>query len=322
MADLIRRAAGVLTNGLFAVECCCGQNFKGGYMSLLTVPNSWGFRVDNYGTNLNAPGTTISAGVSNAEGTFVKLVSGSAITEDCYALQLLLHSGTATGVNTERLFDLRYLPGDSGDSGVAADVASAAAFIENIACGAATPLYTLGGLNFYFPVKVPKSASVWGRQQISDGTNRAIVAALKLYGQPSRPEAVWAGSGVETVGTAANSQGVVVTPGDAAYGSYVSLGTTTKACHFWQFSLQLSSATFDGEQLLVDVAYGDETNKVPILTKQPCSASDTAERLCKFMWFGDGYQSVPAGATIYMRAWCSNAPNADGTYNGFAHGVY
>lgn len=281
----------------------------------LFVPrgNRWGFRVSNFGTNpTNPPGTSITPGASDAEGSYTSLIAAGNVTEDIWGIYVQVLNGFTSTAIKSHLLDIGYDP--AGGS-------SYTTLISNIVCGAASGGASLAaqGHTFYFPIKIPSGSTIAGRVQGSNGTAGSVVIAIKAYGKPSEPAMVPCGSYAETVGTISGSQGVSFTPGNATDGTWASLGTTSKDLWWWNVAYQVSNGTITNENCYIDIGWGDGSNKHVIATKlhsggttETCGEASSPHIL-------EGYALVPAGNTMYIRGRCSNAP--DSGYNGVAVGI-
>lgn len=277
--------------------------------------SSYGFTYDNWGANPSLTlGTSVTPGATNAEGSYTQIATGANISRDCYWVEFLIVAGSTSTAQKDHLLDI----GVDNAGGT-----SYTTVISNIVCGASAPNNAgSGGLRFVFPLFIKSGSSVAVRIQGNNGTAGTVRVAAKFFGDPSNPEAVPIGCFAETIGTITNSGGVSFTPGNAADGSWVSLGTTTSALWWWQLCVQLSSAAMTGNLITyVDLAFGDATNKVIIQREMfvqtslesvgPCVVSNLA--------FPAGYRPVPGGSTIYVRGRCSAAP--DSGWNAVAVGI-
>lgn len=267
--------------------------------------------VDNWGTNPSVtPGTSIVPGTSNAEGSWTQILSATSF--PIYGFHLNINTGATNGAAKNHLMDIGVDP---------AGGTSYSAVISNIVCGLTSGLTGVGVREFYFPLFIPQGSTVAARVQGSEATAGTIRACIKAYGARGAPEAFRTGYFCETIGTVTNSGGTSFTPGNAADGSWTSLGTTSTALWWWQLSYQLSSAGTTAEYTYIDLAYGDASNK-HLITRMMHTAT-TGEAigivLGSHMTFADAYKPVPAGATIYVRGRCNNAP--DSGYNALAHGI-
>lgn len=269
-----------------------------------------GWFVDNWGTDPSAtPGTSVTPGASNAEGSWTQLLT--ALTNEAAALHVTVGNGATAGASKPHLLDIGIDP---------AGGTSYTALISNIICG--NTHATIGQRKmFYFPIRVPAGATVAARIQGANATAGTVSVAIRAYGFPSAPHTIPVGSFSETIGTITNSNGVSFTPGNAADGSWTSLGTTTNPLWWWQVAYQIDNATQTAEYTYIDLAYGDGSNKHIIQRVLHAGSANEAHGLMidpSLSWFG-GYSPVPAGATLYVRGRTNNAP--DTGYNAVAVGI-
>jgi hypothetical protein len=283
---------------------------------MLYTPNlaSHFLRYDNWGTNPSAtPGTSVTSGNSNAEGTYTQIASSANIAQDVYGMEIRVSDNSGTGAQNH-LMDIGVDP---------AGGTSYSAIISNIVCGGAPAITAapFGGHHFTFPMFIKAGSSVAVRIQGSNATAGTLRVSAVFYMYPSRPEAFPVGSFSETIGTITDSSGTSVTPGNAADGSWASLGTTTNPLWWWQIAHQVNNATVTAEYTFIDLAYGDGSNKHIIM--RDMHAGTTAEKVGRAFAsnnnFFECYAPVPAGATIYARMKCNNAP--DTGYNMVAIGI-
>lgn len=275
-------------------------------------PN-WAWTYDNYGTNPSGSvGTSVVPGATNAEGSWTQIASSANIAQEVAAFSLRVHSGATATAQKDHLLDIGVDPA-GGTSYTAA--------ISNIVCGSSGTGGAMPAHAFLFPLRIPSGASVAARIQGNNGTAGTVRVAAKFFGQGRYPLAWRQGAFSETIGTITNSQGVSFTPGNAADGTWASLGTTTNPMWWWQLAYQLSNATITAEYTYIDLAYGDATNKHIIQRRMHCG--DTSERIGDFFSAGLNMQAsfcaVPAGSTLYVRGRCSDAP--DTGYNAVAIGI-
>ncbi len=281
----------------------------------LGVPglSRYSFTFDNFGSQPQQnPGTSVTPGASNAEGSWTQVASSSNIAQDVYGLFLLVTGGATGGAQRSHLLDV----GVDSAGGT-----SYVSVIDNIVCGTSGGVAGNCGHPFFFPLFIKAGSSVAVRAQGDNATAGSLFVAVKFFGQPSNPAAVPVGSFSETIGTITNSGGVSFTPGNATAGSWVSLGTTAKAMWWWQLAYQVSNATITAEHCYIDLAFGDATNKQIILRRQhsgnPSEQIGSVTQDMLTPW--GAYCPVPAGAEIWVRGHCNNAP--DSGYNAVAIGV-
>lgn len=272
------------------------------------------FTYDNWGANPSAtPGLSVTPGASNVEGTYASVATGSNIAQDCYGFSVRVSDGfLATGAKNH-LLDIGVDP--SGGT-------SYTTVIANIVCGdSAAFTASGGGHNFFFPLFIKAGSQVAVRIQGSNATAGTVRVAMKFYGFNSRQERFPVGMFSETIGTITNSSGVSVTPGNAADGTWTSLGTTTNPLWWWQIGYQIDNGTITAEYTYIELAYGDGSNKVPIMREMHGGATseNIGTAFKSNLNFFECYCPVPAGSTIYARMRCNNAP--DTGYNMVAIGI-
>jgi hypothetical protein len=285
---------------------------------MLYTPNlsSHFWTYDNWGANPGAtPGTSVTPGTSNAEGSWTQVASSANIAQNVYGFLLRVSDNAVATPTTGKNFLL--------DVGVdPAGGTSYTAVISNIVCGSAAPITSIGGgFHFTFPLFIKAGSSVAVRIQGSHGTATASRVGVKFYGYPSRPDTFPTGTFSETIGTITNSNGVSFTPGNAADGSWVSLGTTTNPLWWWQLAYQVDNGTITAEYTYIDLAYGDGSNKHIIMRDMHggTTSEQTGTIYKANLNFFECYAPVPAGSTMYIRGRCLNAP--DTGYNAVAIGI-
>jgi hypothetical protein len=272
--------------------------------------SAYGFAVDNWGATPSAtPGTSITANATpNAEGSWTEILADLA--QDCYWIELYVHTSSGTG-DRQILLDIGADP---------AGGTSYSAIISNIVVGNVGAVTTTGGgQRFLFPYYLKATTAVAARIQCSQASITMRVA-IRVIGQPSNSACVPVGQFSETIGTITNSQGVGFTPGNAADGSWQSLGTTAKAMWWWQLAFSVANGTITAEYTHVELAYGDVTNKRLII--KATHGGTTGETIGDLMMGNRSFSCfcpVPAGATLYVRGRCNNAP--DTGYNAVAVGI-
>lgn len=268
---------------------------------------------DNYGTNPSAtPGTSVTPGATNAEGTYTQIASSANIAQDVCWMSLIVSSGATATASKPHLIDIGVDP---------AGGTSYTAFISNLVVGGSGTIIAMPGHHFLIPICIKAGSSVAVRIQGGNGTAGTVRVTAKFYGYNARPEALPLGTFSETIGTITNSLGTSFTPGNAADGSWTSLGTTTNPMWWWLLGYQIDNATVTAEYTYIDLAFGDGTNKHII--KRMMHGGDTSERIGDFLMsnvnMAECFCPVPAGATIYVRGRCLNAP--DTGYNAVAVGI-
>jgi hypothetical protein len=268
---------------------------------------------DNYGTNPSGTyGTSVTPGASGAEGSWTQVASAANVAQDVYGMLVRVYLGSTSGAIKNHLMDIGVDP---------AGGTSYTAVISDIVCGESGTVAVTLGHRYFFPLFIKAGSSIAVRIQGSAATAGTVRVPVRLYGYRSRPEFMPVGSFSETIGTIASTQGVAFTPGNAADGSWVSLGTTAKPLWWWQLAYQMNNGVITAEYTYIDLAWGDASNK-HIITRQVHGGLTTESlgdlqgaNLCMF----EAYQPVPAGATLYVRGRADSAP--DTGYNAVAIGI-
>lgn len=275
--------------------------------------SSFSFSYDNWGANPSAtPGTSIVPGASNVEGSWTQVASGSNIAQDVFGFYLQIIAGATSATQKSHLFDIGVDP---------AGGTSYVPIISNLVAGCSPALTAAGAREFFFPFFIKAGSSVAIRVQGVAATAGTVRAAIRFYGKPSLPWAVPVGTFSETIGTITNSSGVSFTPGNAADGSWVDLGATTRNLWWWQLGYQIDNATITAEYTYIELAFGDATNKHSMFkVMHGGTTAETCGLACQtnLLAFA-AYNPVAAGQHIYVRGRCNNAP--DTGYNAVAVGI-
>ena len=256
----------------------------------------------------STPGISWTPGGSDADGGWQTLTS-VATTQDIYALHFRFHSAAGAGADSSETFDFGVDPsGGTSPTAVISDVQSGG-------CGATT---AAGTSEFFFWIYIPAGSKFFIRGASTLASPAARSVAVRGYGQPSRPELVPRGTFSETFGSSGSS-GTSITPGNAADGSWVSLGTTVNEMWWWQCRAIVANATRTAEYTYIEFAYGDGSNKVTITKHMILGTTSEVTAMTNNVAMIEGFKHVPAGSTIYVRARCNNAP--DTGYEAMAVGI-
>jgi hypothetical protein len=273
------------------------------------IPNRFGWKYTNNNNPGTSPGTAVTPGATNAEGSWTAIASSANIANDVYGILLWVCGGATTANAKNHLLDIGVDP---------AGGTSYTERIANIVCGQSAAAVA-GGRYFYFPLAIKAGSSVAARIQGSNGTAGTVRVVATFFGKPSKPELVRSGQYAETVGSITNSNGVSFTPGNSnAEGTWVSLGTTAKDLWWWQLCVQIDNGTTTSLGYHIDLAYGDGSNKHMIIENLWLGLAGTAEATASPLPF-EGACFVPAGSTIYVRGTCSGT--AATGFNAVAVGI-
>lgn len=272
----------------------------------------YAFTYDNWGANpTSQPGTSVTPGASNAEGSWTQVASSANIAQDCYWIYLRISDNATSNQSKPQRLDIGVDP---------AGGTSYTAVVSDLVMGMASSA-TVGYRTFCFPLFIKAGSSVAVRIQGANATAGTVRVGVKFYGQPTRPENAPVGTIAQTFGSITNSDGTSFTPGNAADGAWVSLGTANTPLWWWQLGVQINNGTQSTHYTYVDLAVGDSTNK--LLIKRHMFASTTGEVNIDIFGanttFMDCYWPVPAGAELWVRGRNSAAPVTG--YNATAIGI-
>lgn len=273
--------------------------------------NSFLWKFSNYTVPSATPGTSVVPGASNAEGAWTQVASAANMAFDSQLMFIAVGGGNTSAGQKDHLLDIGVDP---------AGGTSYTAVISNLVCGQ-TQAVTTAFDEFVFPFFIKAGSSVAVRVQGNNATAGTVRVVATFYGRPTSPEMVPYGTVSQTLGTITGSAGTTVAPGNAAEGTWTSLGTTTRDLWHWQMGVQLSNGTITAQYATYDLAYGDATNKEIIIEDKHVGFYGTAEIKASNMnrHLVEAYRYVPSGSTIYARGRCSTAPTA--TYNVTAIGI-
>lgn len=259
---------------------------------------------DNWGANPAATiGTSVTPGASNTLGSWTQLASAANIANEVVGFYLQVHTGATSAASKPQLLDIGIDP---------AGGTSYTAIISGFQIGESPALSVAGAREHYFPMRIPAGASVAARIRGANATAGTVRIAVRFYGRPSGPLALPVGSFSETLGAVtATSLGTSFTPGNAADGSWVDLGATTRDMWWWQVGYVVANGTVTAEYTYIEVAFGDASNKDTIFkvmhggtTGETCGLAAQTQLLWPV-----AYCPVKAGEHIYVRGRANNAPD-------------
>jgi hypothetical protein len=284
-------------------------------MGLIVEPWYFANYVDNLGSppSLTVPGVNVVPGTSNADGTAVALLAAD-LEFDVHYLVV----GFA-GFNTS--IAALYCLAD-----ILVDPAGGTAWkslIDDLVIGYTDTLTTNITFShwYHFPIFIESGSALGCRARTSHTAapagGRVLVYA---YGNPSRPDAWWCGSGVETLGvTAASSIGTSVTPGNTGVmGSWTTIGTSTARYGAIEWGGNGTDATATSIQYYFQVGYNNvQIPGAPTKSIFMGTAETYRESACP----GPSWCDIPSGTAIKVRG--TGSGTSEIWAGGFAvYGVY
>lgn len=272
--------------------------------------NEFAFRASNVADGVkpaNAQGTAVTP-AQNAYGAYVTLIAAAALTVDCLELCLCVNN---VGIST--------VARDCVVS-IAVDTAGGSNFAGNsivdLVCGPAA-IYS-GGTYFQFSIWIPAGASIGAAAAVNSANLTAINVLARVRGAPSHPELLYVGTYIDQFGVnLAASCGTALTPGIAAEGAYVQLGTLARPCYQWEFGYGDSSGAMANNLLEADIALGTAGNKRPAILNAPLTTT-AGEAITKSPIGGPMWCAGVSGDNVYARSQGLSAP---ATHTVAAYGV-
>lgn len=276
-------------------------------MALFPPPSSslnWNYR--NWGANPSAtPGTSVTPGASNVEGSWTQVASSANIANDVFGFHLQVSGGATSTAIKSQVLDVGVDP---------AGGTSYTSIIADLQIGASPALTAAGLREYFFPMWIKAGSSVAVRIKGQNATAGTVRVMVKFYGQPSAPWQMPVGTFSRTfgVGGAGDDQGTDFIPGNAADGSWVNFGATSDRLWWWQLGYNVANGTITAEYTYIELAWGDASNKHQIFefmhggtTGETCGHAMQPHLL----WH-DAYHPVPSGANLYVRGRCNNTPDS------------
>lgn len=243
----------------------------------------------------NGFSTAVTPGINDAMGNWAECIPDATLTEDCYGIHVLIGSTAVAGQARPLLMDIGADPAGGTNYGVIIPYL-------NAAC---TPSFSAGfaGFSYYFPLFIKAGSAVAARAQVGNGTAGGVSVIIRLYTKPKRPDLLRCGSYVDAIGIdAANSRGAAITPGvSAVEGAWASLGTLLRPGWWIQTSFSIDDDTMQQQNLFMDVATGDATNKKILTTDQPFTATASEQLAGMPLPPGEAFADLPSGAELFAR---------------------
>lgn len=276
--------------------------------------NEWGRIIPSVadGTRPSAAfGATITPG-NNSYGSYVSLLAGSSLTDDCYGIAINFNSNNTSAQARDTIATIGLDP--AGGS-------SFTDFILDLLCSSAGSFTGgnnagTGGVWYWFPIFIKAGTSIGCKASINNGTVGTLRANLWCCCRPKRPELVRVGTFVDTLGsTPASSSGTAITPGTTSDGAWTQAGSNVSKGYFYlEWGWGDNTSTMTNNTNYVDIGVGDGTNNRVVAAG--CRAhTDSAEAIGKPLMQG-AFADIAPGDGLYLRA--QTGPNAASTTASFA----
>lgn len=257
--------------------------------------------------NITTQGVQITPG-NNTYPAYAEIMSDTLVTADAYLIDICFNSSAVSTQNRDTIVTIGF-DFAGGTTYTDMEINHLLASCAQVLGGGAT------GIWYRFPIRIPAGTSIAAKASVNNATVGNISVYCILYGKPSRPELVRAGTFVRTYGaTTATSQGTVITPGGVSEGAYTDLGTLADDIWAWEFGYGVDDTTIVSQLLFVDIGVGS-TQKVVLANGIVCSATNESVNKPIALSYGD----AKSGEHVYGRAQSSGA--ADTNVSLMAYGV-
>lgn len=203
-------------------------------------------------------GTSVTPTQNNLAGaTYTPLLAGAAVTYDAWEVLLCINSVNIAAAARDAMITLGVDPaGGSAYVDAIAELVCGPAGSYSGAASNGAPVY------FRFPYRIAAGSSVAVKASVNSANLTAINVCCELRGQPKRPDATYAGTYVDALGTVpASSRGTLVTPGTASEGAWTQIGTLTRSCRWLEWGYGIDDSTMSNNTLSVDIAIGNASDK-------------------------------------------------------------
>lgn len=253
------------------------------------------------------PSTTWGTSLTPGQNTFPAYAQILAATAyDTFGISILIHSVYSTGGEARDILVTIGIDHAGGTTYTDCVISSL------LATCAGTPLF--GGVCYYFPLYIPAGSTIAAKASVNNVTVRTVRVGVELFGRPTHPELVRAGSYVDTFGAVtASSCGTTITSGTTNEGNWteVTTGNTTKPYWWWQVGWGSNDSSLTAVMYSLDVAYGTAGAEEIVIPGQPHLSSGTAEQMNQPQIPSVYYfNEVDAGRRIYVRMQCSGTADS------------
>lgn len=271
---------------------------------LNTLPNEWGLVISSVADGIRPTtpwGTALTPG-NNTYGSYVQVLA--ATSAETYLMRIVINAFAVSAAARDALVTIGIDP---------AGGTSYVDFITDLMASCAHT-YTSGPVVYEFPIRVPAGATLAAKASVNNATVGTGSVAIELWGAPSRPELVKAGSFVQTFGAvAASSRGTTVTIGTTSEGSWTQIGSAlTVPLWHWEWGMGANNTTILGNGIHVDVGIGDASNKKIVINNAYVNTT-TVETITKPASARPGLGAV--GDIVYVRGQCGpSTPDAAASF--------
>lgn len=244
-------------------------------------------------------GTSVTP-AQNAFGSWTQVLAAASVTQNVRGVLVTFTNTNVSGQAKDCVVDIGVDPA----GGTSYTTLIPALFASNTPGVTSEP-----GTSYYFPVAIASGSSIAARASVNNATVGTVRVQITVFGSPT--VSTKAGTAVQAVGfTAASSSGTAVTPGQAAEGSWTTVGTLDAESWFFQLGVGINTGTATGGLLSFDAAEGDGNT---MLVQDSLWLSTAGEVLMQANAAANIHQvqrTIAAGSTIKVRGQCSGVPDA------------
>jgi hypothetical protein len=259
-----------------------GKSGFGSWYSLQTVPSL-------------TPGVSVTPG-AGSEGNYVQ--SAAALAFDVYGIRVWVVSGSTTSGIRDILLDIHI--DQAGGTSYAALGGISNLFVPQDSSAVNS------GRWFYFPLFIKAGSTVGVRGQSNIATTFRV--AIWYFGRPTRPEALQVAQYSETLGVSGNGGTPFSCGNTSGWGSWTSLGTTTRPCWHWTLAWGNNAGTTTAQAYMAELAYSPDAGTTfwTIIPCAPMHNPGTSEISGSPLL--NGVWEVPAGGALYVRGSATGTP--------------
>lgn len=212
-------------------------------------------------------GTSVTPTQNNmGTAAFGTLLSGASLTDDCYELEVCVHTVGVAGLARDCVVRIGLDPaGGTSFTTTLVDLVCGPAAVYSSTGGALA-----GGVWHRLPVRIRAGTSIGAAATVNSATLTAIRVLCRVKRRPSDPRA-YVGSYVDSFGvTLASSMGTSITPGTASEGAWTQIGAAlTRPLRWLDFGYGVDNTVMNNGCHHVDIAAGDASNKRIIIANHP-----------------------------------------------------
>jgi hypothetical protein len=251
----------------------------------------------------NGTGVGAHATLANTYGSYVQLLGGASLTDDCYAIEINIMNGALNAAVRAYIVEIAVDPNNGS---------SYTPYIPDLLVGP-VGIYRPGqgngtgggGASFFFPMFFKAGTQIGARCSGAVAAT-GVGVEIRLWGAPKYPHLARAGTFCKVFNPAAGAGsvgGTAVPPGTTSEGSWVDVAgaNTVDPLWWWQLGLSVGSSGMTDEAYFhYDVGIGDASNKHVVLDAIRFSHCGN-ERQTKYPHPFMGHYEAPAGVRPYVR---------------------